>query len=100
MAAKNIIQAHFCLSSGKLRLTIFPVKESKAHRRVDIPLCSPKAIQIVSDRFPGKHVLLLRADADYYLSTETEAAVIDWVATLKATMAQRAEGKTYGGVCY
>ena len=82
-----------------LHLVIFPAKSSKAHRKNEIPIADPNNLQIVSSRFPGKNVLLIQSSVDYYLNTETEDALIDWVATLKAAMATALNRKFCSQMC-
>lgn len=72
---------------------MFPARGEKAHKRHDIVLRSGQSVQVVSEKFPGKHVVHLPSESDYYFSAETEEALIDWVATLKASLAKTDEGK-------
>ena len=74
---------------------MFPVKGGETHKRRHIHLNSKEAVQTVSSKFPGRHVILVSSEEDYYLSIETEPALVDWVATLKSTISRAQDGKSY-----
>ena len=76
-----------------LRLTMFPARGEKAHKRHDVLLKADQPLQVVSEKFHGKNVILIPCESDYFLSTETEESLIDWVVTLKCALAQAQEGK-------
>eukprot|EP00117_Sycon_ciliatum_P043372 scpid30163/ scgid6027/ len=76
----------------RLRLTIFPAKKGHSHKRQDIRISNPQSLQIVSENFVNRNVLLIQSDSDYYISTDSKNVLVDWVATLKAALAKKPGG--------
>ena len=77
----------------RLRLTIFPAKKGHSHKRQDIRISNPQSLQIVSENFVNRNVLLIQSDSDYYISTDSKNVLVDWVATLKAALAKKPGGE-------